>query len=227
MFCQKLPQNILSSVRFFLRTPLFLSDFRTLWFLSDFTSKPSRFCHILPQRPLVCHIYLRTLQFLSHFTSEPLSFCQIFPQNVLGSVRFYFTASQFLSDITSESLNFCQTLPQNILALSDFTSTFQVLSDFTSEFTSFCQNLLQDPLVPVTFYLTMLKFLSDFCLRTPWFLSDFTSDPSSFCQILLTSLQFLSDLTSESSLCQILPQISLVSLRFLSHNPIVSFYNIY
>ena len=225
MFCQKLPQNILSSVRFFLRTPLFLSDFRTLWFLSDFTSEPSRFCHILPQRPLVCHIYLRTLQFLSHFTSEPLSICQIFPQYVLGSVRFYFTASQFLSDITSEFLNFCQTLPQNILALSDFTSTFQVLSDFTSEFTSFCQNLLQDPLVPVTFYLPMLSFCQIFASELHG--SCQILHPSSFCKILITSFQFLSNLTSEPCLCQILPQIPLVSFRFLSHSPLVSFHNIY
>ena len=115
-FYQILPQNHLVSVKFYLNTSNFLSDFASKLLYVWFYLESTNICQILPQNPLSFRFYLRTSFLLSVFISEPPSFCQILPQNVflffrfsrepVFSVRFYLRSSFFLPGNTSESLSF-------------------------------------------------------------------------------------------------------------------------
>lgn len=99
-FCEILPQNVLVSVRLYLR----------IHSLCQILPQNSPFYVILPQNPLDCQFlpqnalvsvryYLRKHQFLSDFTLESPGFCQILSQN-----------PGFLSDFTSEPSRFYQVL---------------------------------------------------------------------------------------------------------------------
>ena len=101
------------SIRFYLRS---------VFFLSDFTSERLSFCHILPPE----------IFFLSDFTSERLSFCQILRHEILLPVRFYLRKTVFLSNFTSGDPSSCQILPQkDCLSVQFYLRRSFLLSDFT------------------------------------------------------------------------------------------------
>ena len=123
-FSEPIRYHLLFSVRFYIRS---------FYFLSDFNSEATRFYNILHQNHLpsvkfysrsskfLSDFYTRNCKFLSDFTSETPSLFQILPQNLLASLRFYLRTSKFSSDFTSdlrhtsESLSFRQILPQNLV----------------------------------------------------------------------------------------------------------------
>ena len=201
-FYQILPQNHLVSVKFYLKTSNFLSDFAPKLLYVWFYLESTNICQILPQNPLLSfRFYLRTSFLLSVFISEPPSFCQILPQSPLFCVTFYLKASKFVSHFTSQSDIFYQMVPQNLFGCHFYlrtSSVCQILPQnvflffrFSREPFFFCQILPQVLFFSSWQYLKislLLSFLSqnfhplhplsDFTLEPPFFLSDLTSNSS-------------------------------------------------
>lgn len=137
-FCKIWSQSSLASVRFYLRTPPFLSHFASedptfsqillQKMLSSvvFAKEAPKFCHILAQN---------TLNSVRH-ASQGAPFGQTLPQRYFFLPDFYSRRSFLLSDFASERLSSYQILPQKVL-----------LSDFTSEGLSLCQILPQKVLL--------------------------------------------------------------------------------
>ena len=196
-FYQILPQNHLVSVKFYLKTSNFLSDFAPKLLYVWFYLESTNICQILPQNPLLSfRFYLRTSFLLSVFISEPPSFCQILPQSPLFCVTFYLKASKFVSHFTSQSDIFYQMVPQNLFGCHFYLRTSSV-----------CQILPQN------------VFLFFRFSREPFFfLSDFTSGPLFFFlaipQNLPPSFIFISKLPSSASSVRFYLRTSFFSIRF-------------